>query len=478
MPVQDLFRALRDRAAQVRQDRLEEEARAAARRNRKNSRLGTIGAAAGATAAIASGNPQFAPAAAGVGSQVAPAIFGDDAELNPNVLIQSGIGYAAADAQSERLEQNNRLNEAILADREAAEANRVSMFPSNDFDDSGANVNTGDPMLNMLRGENLSTINPALLAQLTAPPALQTTALGTGQRLVDQTGRTIVPATGKGKGLTAAQKLRNQKISDVRNLYGLGEAEAVAVVDGHAKITPTQQGQLFYVNEASRETQQLTPSKSTPEGVSAFLAAAAQKDGPTLYEAAEDSAGVINSFKEAYSEIAGQAGLPIYGKTVRGRAMFRQATQELIRVLTNNPRFPVGEADRIRESIRFEPSYMDSPEALRERQAVLDQTLDRIGRKQLSISQRADIPLADQAAAKQTYVDIENFREHLGVLRDRDLPPEPTANPGTVIAADKLQSLPKSIQPEAKFAYDSIKAGGDAKKIRARFKERTGKDLP
>jgi hypothetical protein len=141
---------------------------------------------------------------------------------------------------------------------------------------------------------------------------------------------------------------------------------------------------------------------------------------------------------EAYQRTAGQLGLgggEETQETVGNRQMFRLAQNDLIRSLSINPRFPVGEIERIQRETDLEPNIWDSEKALKNRMRQLDSFLRQRLKNEMRAANNRDLPVETQQAAGQAAKDIRNFLEILGVpqkggAQSQDQS-QPKADPGS-----------------------------------------------
>lgn len=155
-------------------------------------------------------------------------------------------------------------------------------------------------------------------------------------------------------------------------------------------------------------------------------------EGQTLFGNAEQATGFGNTIRSGLADTVGQ--VPLVGRffdfaeTVEARQRFAVSTNELIRALSINPRFPVAEMERLREEINIAPSAMRSTEATRNRMRVIDEALRRRLENERRAADDPNLPAETRRAAAQASNDIANFLAALGVPRG--------PQPGTVERGD------------------------------------------
>ena len=136
---------------------------------------------------------------------------------------------------------------------------------------------------------------------------------------------------------------------------------------------------------------------------------------PTLYSLAEDATGLSSGILAGGSRVFSQFGAPVAKETLEARAMLRTATSELIRALSINPRYPVGEIDRIKKEANLEAGLFNSPGAMRADMRALDRSLTT--RMEQSKADAGDTSLPETVRAEQAASanSIEKFLVQLGI---------------------------------------------------------------
>lgn len=146
---------------------------------------------------------------------------------------------------------------------------------------------------------------------------------------------------------------------------------------------------------------------------------AAPPVGGSLYELADTATGAKPGLQEAWTAIAPQLGLPGVDGITESRQVMNAAARDLVRALSINPRFPVGEMERIESEINITPGAFTSSTALKERMQGVDTVLRRRLENERRTSSNPQLPVEARRNALQAANDIENFLSTLGVPQDR-----------------------------------------------------------
>ena len=241
----------------------------------------------------------------------------------------------------------------------------------------------------------------------------------------------------------------DQKIARIQAAYGVDWETATGIADGVLSVANDPvYGTPLLVNRA---TGQATRIQTVPQGQGATQpqGAAPATDQPgamvpdylrpgatgattppqqpeTLWQSRQGVPGASGFLTEQYGRIAGQAGVPIgpeTRETMGNRQMFRLAQNDLIRSLSINPRFPVGEMERIRQETDMQPAIFDSPAALETRMQQVDSYLrNRLANEQAAAND-PNLPVTTRQAAAQAAKDIGNFLNLMGVPQGADQGP-------------------------------------------------------
>ena len=212
---------------------------------------------------------------------------------------------------------------------------------------------------------------------------------------------------------------KEDQINRLMQEMGIDRRTAVGIADGAIRplIDPVNQ-QPYLFNLASGQVQMLNPAAQPgAPGQPARAGGEAPQPPPiSLWKAAEEGTGVVSGAKEVYARTAGQIpGMPIPQDTLDARQVLKTTTNDLIRSLSINPRFPVAEMERIREEVSFEPSALDSTPAMRSRMVVVDRMLKNRLENEIRASGDPNLPADTRKAAATAAKDIANFLRILGV---------------------------------------------------------------
>jgi hypothetical protein len=251
-------------------------------------------------------------------------------------------------------------------------------------------------------------------------------AMGEDQQLVQvadetaSTGVRFVPrseAAGR-EAPGGRDPVREQRIRDYMDHYGLPRGDAVALADGIKRIEIVPQtGRARLIDTRDESVREIRIDGAAPVGGEAVATDQPVEfqmpEGGTLWDMAGVATGPGAAFRRAISVPSGLMGLPVAEQTIRAQQAFSQTGQELIRSLAVNPRFPVGEMERIREEIATLPKFFDNEEIMRVRLAELDRGLRR--RMQQAEKDAEDSRLPDNERNAQM-TNARNIRAFLPVL--------------------------------------------------------------
>ena len=137
----------------------------------------------------------------------------------------------------------------------------------------------------------------------------------------------------------------------------------------------------------------------------------------TLFQVIErgNTAGIFPAAKELIGRTVGQAFEgAIDPQLVQDRQTIRTELRGLIRALSINPRFPVGEMEKLEKEISIGPAAFDSPGSLIARAKSIRRSLDIRLRNEQTAAADPNLPQNTRAAAAQAAKDIGNFLNRLG----------------------------------------------------------------
>jgi hypothetical protein len=217
---------------------------------------------------------------------------------------------------------------------------------------------------------------------------------------------------------------RGDKINDYMSL-GIPRPEAIALADSKAtlEINPYT-GKMVYKNDLTGESYEVAM-----QGGTAGTDVPAPQPDQTLYNLAEQGTGPGPVTQDLISR-----GLTLFGvasdmEPTEAMQTINTAKNEMIRALSINPRFPVGEINRLSEEINLAPGFLTSSATMRSRMESIDRSL-RLRLKQAerdandpSLSREIRQSQGDNAVA------IRNFITQMGVPQGQGAAPQAQITP-------------------------------------------------
>jgi len=215
----------------------------------------------------------------------------------------------------------------------------------------------------------------------------------------------------KKAGGTGADVVYQKQIKDLmRTNEGMSEQEATGVVVGTIKVMADEvSGSRYLVNTVTGTEKRLVSAGETPAEPTTG------KVQHTIWDLSSKATGVASAALSAGSFATGTFGLPIAEKTTFARQFVSGAQNDLIRALSINPRFPVGEINRLKEEINLSPKIMDSPPQMRARAKAIDSYLRIRVTNESNAANDSSLPTSTRRAALSAAKDISNFLKILGV---------------------------------------------------------------
>jgi len=190
---------------------------------------------------------------------------------------------------------------------------------------------------------------------------------------------------------------------------GLSKKEAAGLVIGTTRVIVDEVAGTRYLVDMITGTER----KLVSEGAKPIKEAA--KNGKkTIWEYSELGTGIVSAAKAAGSVVTGTVGLPVAGETLQARQFIQSSQNDLIRSLSINPRFPVGEINRLKEEVNIAPTVFDNPKMMRERIIAIDDYLRRRVEKEKDVANDETMPANDRKAAKSAAKDINYYLKLLG----------------------------------------------------------------
>jgi len=172
-----------------------------------------------------------------------------------------------------------------------------------------------------------------------------------------------------------------------------------------------------------------------------------------LYGEVDKATGLIPGLKALSTDILGQlpddvGGLFSFPDTVESRQTLDVATNDLIRSLSINPKFPVAETKRIIEEIGIKPGVATSATTLKSNMRSLDRYLRNRAEFEREAAADPNLPAEDRQMAIASARNIDQFLNLLGV-------PQEGATQQQQFTPDQYGSVPQ-YSPEI---YESLSPG-------------------
>ena len=134
----------------------------------------------------------------------------------------------------------------------------------------------------------------------------------------------------------------------------------------------------------------------------------------SIWELSSKSTGPISAAKAAGSVVTGTIGLPVAEETLYARQFVQGAQNDLIRSLSINPRFPVGEINRLKEEVNLAPTIFDNPKMMRQRILAINDYLSKRVKNEMGAAKDTSLGVEARKNARSAANDIENFLDILG----------------------------------------------------------------
>lgn len=207
-------------------------------------------------------------------------------------------------------------------------------------------------------------------------------------------------------------ELGDQRDRKIQSLVrqGLSVADASNVIDGvvDVKINDAT-GRVVLTNKATGTAKEVPISGSEPPR-------AEVPPEQTLTAGAErgvGTSGPVSAANELYGRVAGLVGAPVPRQTMKDRQQLRTATGDLIRALSINSKFPVGEQEMLRKEIDLGPSLIDSPAAQQARMASVRDSLQT--RLNQVLRDASDVNMPEELR-KERMIQASSIRNFLDLL--------------------------------------------------------------
>lgn len=224
------------------------------------------------------------------------------------------------------------------------------------------------------------------------------------------------PAQAKKKALIELERIKREgaipkedNISKIKEAYpGIDDetARKIALKTISVKTDPVT-GEHTLVDIGSGEQKPLVREQTEPQQEEV-------QPAQTIFELSDLVAGPESAAKAGASIVSGMVGGPISEQTIQARQFVVTAKNDLIRALSINPRFPVGEIKRIEKEINIEPKIFDNPKVFKSRVIAINKYLTRRVRKETQIANDPTMPKQARQDAKIAAANIGSFIKLLG----------------------------------------------------------------
>lgn len=248
----------------------------------------------------------------------------------------------------------------------------------------------------------------------------------------------------KAKADAGQLDVRDKKALNLMN-QGMDQSMAYNVVDGIVDYEINEKtGRIVYTNKATGEVKEVplaNPQERTPY------------EGPTVYQLNQqgDVTGPDAAFMRGANVVGGWLGADVGADETRAGQFVEATTQNLLRALSNNPRYPVGEMERLRQEINLNPQILDSNEAFRNRIVAIDTALRQRLRNEQRVANDPNMPADSREAAAQAASDISNYLEQLGAPRGNggggNVPTIEINTPRGNQPAGEIPPVPEGVDP-------------------------------
>ena len=206
---------------------------------------------------------------------------------------------------------------------------------------------------------------------------------------------------------------------------GLSEKDATDIILGTKKLsTNPVSGEKSVVDMQTNISESV---KDAPIATEQTSEKEKKKPETTLWELSGLSTGPWSSMRAGASLVSGALGGPVAEQTLRARQFTTSAQNDLIRALTLNKRFPVGEINRLKDDMAIEPNFFDNPKMLQQRYIAIEKYLKDRVIKEIDASSNTSLPKDVRQDALRAANSIDNFVNLLGVPDQSDTTPEEVA---------------------------------------------------
>ncbi|WP_404379935.1 hypothetical protein [Caenispirillum salinarum] len=289
------------------------------------------------------------------------------------------------------------------------------------------------------------------------------------EKVLGEDGRPMLVPRSRAAGMTpysdaGGASAREERISRIEEAYGVPRQTAVGIADGVLKLqTDPVNGGAFLVNMATGEKSQLrdAPQQTAQGGMpktdtvattnpntetlpGGDMPYAGNGADPSLWDMADEVTGMFPAIQENLQGVTGQVGIDVAPDgLIENRQTFRTAKNDLVRALSINPRFPVGEIERISREVNIEPGIFTDPRSLRGRMTAVGDYLGRRLANEEAAARDQSLPVETRQNAATAAKDIRNFLDILGAPADGERG-DPARGDISAMSLEQLQGLDPS----------------------------------
>jgi len=201
--------------------------------------------------------------------------------------------------------------------------------------------------------------------------------------------------------------------------------------------TPEEAAGMDQLRAATLAKKPLTltidPNTGQPAPAPSPAAAATKPALPgnrTVWDSVADSTGPVPAMMEHAGRIPGIGELVPAGKFTQARRFVELQSNDLVRVLQNNPKYAEGERKAIAKEVEIDPKVWDTDTAAKNRLIAIDEALAMREAQAIKIADpKSNVGREERIHAMNVAAAIMNFRKNLGIPPMVKTPAEARALP-------------------------------------------------
>jgi len=188
-----------------------------------------------------------------------------------------------------------------------------------------------------------------------------------------------------------------------------------------AQVTrPAPGGAIDPTGQASAIAERLSSHvDNTRQFAGGMLAPGATEPPATLFEAAESLTGPISGLQQAVSGTAFIGDLFGAPEVRRARRFMETFKQDFVRILQNNPRYPIGERNAILAALDIESKFIGNPTGFRDDLIGMDEALELRQANAQQIIATGRVGRAERESALNVFNLIRKARTVIGAQQIR-----------------------------------------------------------